>query len=385
MDHNSIRHKLSEYIDGTVSPDERSMIEEHLKTCEKCSDALHELQKTIEHIKTVEEIDPPAWMTQKIMAKVRAEAEEKKTIFQRLFFPLAVKLPVQAVAVLFLTVTAYYVYQNINPANRYAETTREATAKKEVPASTAPRKGEGASVTKKDALDKMQSSTQRSKQVPQSPEYKALDMKHEYERPAPPTLEGKAAAPVPAPAKSLEPPMLAKKDAAVEKRALAPQTGTSVMAENQAAPAARAFAPAERKSAAAPQAGAPSIMREQSAMSGESGERMISKRKSMATAEGTATAPTNKFEQVVQERYPDDKPKLVVTFEISGTYRVKRAEERFNSNGERHGLQREYYESGRVKTEAQYGYGKLEWYREFQSDGVKKTGNSSFDWFWLKK
>jgi hypothetical protein len=38
-----------------------------------------------------------------------------------------------------------------------------------------------------------------------------------------------------------------------------------------------------------------------------------------------------------------------------------------------------------VKTEAQYGYGKLEWYMEFQPDGVKKTGKSDFDWLWLKK
>jgi hypothetical protein len=138
------------------------------------------------------------------------------------------------------------------------------------------------------------------------------------------------------------------------------------------------------KVAAAPQAGAPAMMREQSAVSNESGEHTESKRKSMAIAEGT-TAPANRFEQVVQERYPDDKPKVVVTFVLLGSNRVKRAEERFNSDGERHGLQREYYESGQVKTEAQYGHGKLEWYREFQPDGVKKIGKSDFDWFWLKK
>ena len=70
MDHNDIRHKLSEYIDGSVTAEEKSYIEEHLKTCSACSDALHELQKTVEHIKTVEEVEPPAWMTQKIMANV---------------------------------------------------------------------------------------------------------------------------------------------------------------------------------------------------------------------------------------------------------------------------------------------------------------------------
>ena len=115
--------KLSEYIDGTVTSRRTPIIEEHLKICEKCSEARRELQKTVEHVHAIEDIEPPAWMTQKIMAKVRAEAEEKKTIFKRLFFPLAAKLPVQAVAVLFLTVTAYYVYQDKSPADRYAETT----------------------------------------------------------------------------------------------------------------------------------------------------------------------------------------------------------------------------------------------------------------------
>ena len=355
MEHNHIRHKLSEYIDGSVTGEEQAKIEAHLKTCLQCSGALEELRKTVEHVKTVEEIEPPAWMTQKIMAKVHAEAEEKKTLFKRLFFPLAVKLPVQAVAVLFLSITAYYIYQNINPADRSAGTTRVATAKKEVSTFPAPGKEEGASVIKKDALDKMQSSTQRSKQAPQSPEYKALDMKQEYEKPSPPVPEGKPAVPAPVPAKPAEQPVLATQEAA------------------------------SGKTAAAPQAGAPAMMREQNEVANESGERTTSKRKSTTTAEGTATTPANRFEQVVQERYPDDKPKLVVTFDLVGSHRVKRAEERFNSSGERDGLQREYYGSGRVKTEAQYSYGKLEWYREFQPDGVKKIGKSDFDWFWLKK
>jgi hypothetical protein len=222
---------LSEYIDWTVSAAEKTEIESHLKTCEKCSNALTELKKTIEHVKSVDEIEPPAWITQKIMAKVRAEAEEKKTIFQRLFFPLAVKLPVQVVAVLFLTITAYYVYQNINPADRYAEAPRVATAKKEVSA-PAPGKDKGAPVPKKDTLDKMQSSTQRSKQVPQAPEYKALDMKQEYEKPAPPTLEGKAA--TSAPAIPAERQMLSTKDTAMGKQAVAPHAPAPAMMQEQA-------------------------------------------------------------------------------------------------------------------------------------------------------
>ncbi len=49
--HNDIRHKLSEYIDGSASDTEKAEIEKHVRDCPACSDALRELRKTVEHIK----------------------------------------------------------------------------------------------------------------------------------------------------------------------------------------------------------------------------------------------------------------------------------------------------------------------------------------------
>ncbi|MDD3293319.1 MAG: zf-HC2 domain-containing protein [Geobacteraceae bacterium] len=40
MDHAGIREMLSAYLDGEVTPGERSLIEEHLKTCPECGNAL---------------------------------------------------------------------------------------------------------------------------------------------------------------------------------------------------------------------------------------------------------------------------------------------------------------------------------------------------------
>ena len=37
MKHEEIRHKLSEYIDGSLPPQDRAAIEEHLMTCSACS------------------------------------------------------------------------------------------------------------------------------------------------------------------------------------------------------------------------------------------------------------------------------------------------------------------------------------------------------------
>jgi hypothetical protein len=209
MEHHVIRHKLSEYIDGSFVAEEKAEIEEHLKTCAVCSDALRELKKTVEHIKAVEEVEPPAWMTQKTMARVRAEAERKQGFLHRLFFPLQVKLPIQAVAVLFLAVAAYYLYQNINPAEKYAEAPMEVPAKKDVLSA--------GKIAKEEKV--IQAPAPRAKKTKQEPGYKSLDMKYEYEKPAPPVAMDKLEAP--APAKPAEGPMTEKRAATLEKDVLA--------------------------------------------------------------------------------------------------------------------------------------------------------------------
>ncbi len=197
MNHSEIRHMLSEYIDDAVSPGDRTAIEEHLKTCEKCSAALKELRQTVAVIRSVEEIDPPAWMTQKIMAKVRAEAGEKSW-FQRFFVPLHIKLPLEAIGILFIAVTALFIYQNREPSMKASSPPlQEQTPGKEQPPVFA----------KNDELKSAEPSL-RSKALPQSPGYKALDMKQEYEKPPQPMLESQAAAPAPSRPEPAEQPAL---------------------------------------------------------------------------------------------------------------------------------------------------------------------------------
>lgn len=134
MKHDDIRHMLSEYIDGAVTPKEKALVEGHLKSCPECSSALFELKKTIEHVKKIEEVDSPAWMTQKIMAKVREEAEEKRGLFRKLFYPLHIKLPLEAVAMAFLAITAFYIYESVHPEMKFAEAPGEGViARSEVP------------------------------------------------------------------------------------------------------------------------------------------------------------------------------------------------------------------------------------------------------------
>lgn len=225
MNHSDIRHKLSEYIDETVTPDEKAAIEAHIVSCAECTDALRELRKTIEQVKQLEEIEAPAWMTSKIMAKVRVEAKEKKGLLQRLFFPLAVKVPLEAVAVLFLTITAYYIYTVAHPAGKYAEAPFPGPAGQEPSPSAPQARKEKSPVV----------AVPGEKKVEQSPGYRSLDMKDEYERPAPPVQ-----------AKPAEEPAPSGKAGSPSMKAFAPRAAEPMMAE-QALGAARSR---ERKQAA---------------------------------------------------------------------------------------------------------------------------------------
>jgi hypothetical protein len=217
MEHNDIRHKLSEYLDGSVTAQEKAGIEEHLTSCRECSDALRELQKTIEHVKTIEEIEPPTWMTQKIMASVREVSRERTGFFARWFLPLHIKLPIQAVAVLFLTVTVFFIYRNMQPTPGPLEApSREFIAKEEARQSAVSR----------DEVGKSHEAPSSAPQVLQSPGYKALDMKPEYERQAQ------------APAIPMKQPEMAKREAASEKAAAAPRAGALPMLQEQTTGAA---------------------------------------------------------------------------------------------------------------------------------------------------
>ncbi len=128
-----IREQLSAYLEGTVSPEDRAAIEDHLKSCSLCSEALSDLSKTLECVKNLEEVAPPPWLTQKVMARIRAEARPGKSLFRRLFYPLHVKLPIEAVATVLVVGLALYVYRDIAPEVKLAQVPVEKSAPEVLP------------------------------------------------------------------------------------------------------------------------------------------------------------------------------------------------------------------------------------------------------------
>lgn len=129
-----IQQQLSAYIDGALTGEERRRIEEHVSSCGKCSATLADLRKTADLLRNLDEVEPPPWLTEKIIGQVREEAEKKRTLFQRLFYPLPIKVPVEAFATLLVVVLGLYLYKATTGPEIKTATPPQAGIEKGVPA-----------------------------------------------------------------------------------------------------------------------------------------------------------------------------------------------------------------------------------------------------------
>jgi hypothetical protein len=120
MECKDIREKLSAYLEGVSSSEEKGLVEKHLLSCPQCRTALANLKRAGELLKDLEEVEPPAWLTPKIMARVKAEEEPKRNLLHKLFFPLHIKIPLEALATVFIAVVAVYVFRAVEPEMKYA-------------------------------------------------------------------------------------------------------------------------------------------------------------------------------------------------------------------------------------------------------------------------
>src|SRR5512134_1149108 len=113
MDCNTIQQKIADYIEGTLPPDEKKQVEEHLAVCEQCRLYAADIRRTMGSLNSLEEVPPPPWLTQKVMQRIRAEAQPKRGLFQKLFFPLHIKLPLEAAATLLIAGAAVLIIKSM--------------------------------------------------------------------------------------------------------------------------------------------------------------------------------------------------------------------------------------------------------------------------------
>lgn len=118
MECRDIQKNLSAYLEGLLSPEEKKIVDRHLPSCAKCSASFNELKRAKELLKKLDEVEPPPWLAAKIMARVRKEKEQRASFFKKLFFPLHIKVPVQALGVILVAVLALQIYRVVEPERR---------------------------------------------------------------------------------------------------------------------------------------------------------------------------------------------------------------------------------------------------------------------------
>lgn len=114
MECKRFEEKLNSCVESGLSEDEIREFQDHLDSCPHCARALEDLKKTKAWLGRLGEIEPPPWFEQKIMQRVRLE-QEKKTVWQKLFQPLHIKLPIQALATAVVVIIAVQVFRTVEP------------------------------------------------------------------------------------------------------------------------------------------------------------------------------------------------------------------------------------------------------------------------------
>ncbi len=124
---------LSDYLEQSLDAANLEIIENHLSLCPFCRAEADHLKECIRYIATLPSVDPPIGFTQRVMAQAR-EIEMQPSLWERLLFPLRIKIPIQATAVVMIGILAIYLL-NKEPPDKQGFITSEATvSKKPLPA-----------------------------------------------------------------------------------------------------------------------------------------------------------------------------------------------------------------------------------------------------------
>jgi len=106
---------INAYIDGLLSDEDRKSLDAHIAVCSTCRIKLEELEKTVFLIKNLNSVVTPPWFTQQVMNRINADTEKNRSLFRKLFWPLYIKLPVQAITAVAIAFIVIHLYQAAQP------------------------------------------------------------------------------------------------------------------------------------------------------------------------------------------------------------------------------------------------------------------------------
>jgi hypothetical protein len=117
MNCEEVQTRVSEYLERSLDAISMKSIEVHLSSCSRCRADANSLADCIQEVAGLPLVDPPLGFAQRVMAHV-GEIEKKPTLWERLFLPTRVKIPLQATAVVLIGALAVVLSQKEEKLNK---------------------------------------------------------------------------------------------------------------------------------------------------------------------------------------------------------------------------------------------------------------------------
>jgi hypothetical protein len=204
MNCEEVQTRISEYLERSLDAISMKSIEVHLSSCSRCRVDTVSLADCIQEVARLPMVDPPVGFTQRVMAQVR-EINENPTLWERLFLPMRVKIPLQATAVVLIGALALVLSQKEEKLNKqdFSQPAAPALNSLAPPAQTSDQQNESTIVVERSVQDKKAAKSTKpfadlAKQAPEQVRRKAASP------PAGVEQAQSAAAPPPASAKESE-------------------------------------------------------------------------------------------------------------------------------------------------------------------------------------
>ncbi|MBI3988173.1 MAG: zf-HC2 domain-containing protein [candidate division NC10 bacterium] len=108
MECHDVQERFSGYFDGDLSDEERTSVASHLNRCPICQEEWERFRKTVSLISMLGELHAPEGFAARVLERVDQRPWRK--MVQTLFFPLHVKLPLEAFALVILALGGALLY-----------------------------------------------------------------------------------------------------------------------------------------------------------------------------------------------------------------------------------------------------------------------------------
>ncbi len=138
MNYHETRDWLSPYVDEALSADERARIDAHLQDCTECRGELDRFRQTLTLLHRLDPPRAPVGFVDRVLAQARPLPWYRRWL-ARVFLPLPVKVPIEAAALVMLSIGAVYLFQRTPELRQAArEETPQATVRPETRTSPPP-------------------------------------------------------------------------------------------------------------------------------------------------------------------------------------------------------------------------------------------------------